>query len=843
MEAVDNKGQEATIANPNLKVEPNTSPKSKADVPEKIVVKNGSADGEDKKPELEKGTSPKAKEEINNKSTTAPSKQAESASNKQSNTKPVKSSREEKYSRRKDERGVDQLMRSLNSLETPQDKLDALVKKYSEVADENRKLQTQTKNMERRLIQVEREKDSAQSEYSKAVLTRSRLEGLCRELQRQNRAIKEESVLKIREEEEKRKEVSNKFQSTLAEITSLMQQNNEKNSKLRDDNIEMTTKFKSVCEQYELRVQQVEKISKQMQLEAQLADAKLAKAQLESKAEKEVLIREKHELLMELAHYQARAKEHEQTELKLREQVELYTNKYDEFQTALSRSNEVFGGFKEEMDKMSKKIVKLEKETSTWKLRWEKSHQALLEMATDKQQRDAELSLANRQLTQLHKLCRTLTEERAKLMAQINAVGKEPDAAKEEKLAADIAEDGKKLNDTLDSLQSVILERELLHKQQQLEKQQQQLQIELQKHIAASVANAEPTPKACDTKTTEKTAEAKTNSTKPVENKAPSGKNSEANKKKGKKQKPGRQNSSEKVFASGESKVETAESVKSEEGITADNSSSAPVKEAPQTLSAQTESSSSSKSDPPATTSVAEKKVEPVKQEIVSPVTPTKTDTQESQVSSVIDPPTESTSAPQTVPDSTSVPPAFSYAAAVGSKPAEHPVAEKPQSEKSVEKPATPEKKCSTPAAESKTTPAAPAKKTASAASEKNPLPAALENNTVTAASENTTVPAAPEKASVPVAPENKTVPAAPENKTVPTVSEDKTVPAAHEEKIVPENESLKPIDVNVTPNGTGTVNGSTKPLSVENPILIHTDGNPPTSPSPAPSSKKSKVI
>lgn len=67
--------------------------------------------------------------------------------------------------------------------------------------------------------------------------------------------MQEESVLRIREEEEKRKEVSNKFQGTLAEITSLMQQNNEKNSKLRDDNIEMTTKFKSVCEQYELRVQ------------------------------------------------------------------------------------------------------------------------------------------------------------------------------------------------------------------------------------------------------------------------------------------------------------------------------------------------------------------------------------------------------------------------------------------------------------------------------------------------------------------------------------------------------------------------------------------------------------
>ena len=52
-----------------------------------------------------------------------------------------KSSRDEKYSRRKDERSVEQVMRALNSFESPQDKLDALVKKYAEVIDENRKLQ------------------------------------------------------------------------------------------------------------------------------------------------------------------------------------------------------------------------------------------------------------------------------------------------------------------------------------------------------------------------------------------------------------------------------------------------------------------------------------------------------------------------------------------------------------------------------------------------------------------------------------------------------------------------------------------------------------------------------
>lgn len=69
--------------------------------------------------------------------------------------------------------------------------------------------------------------------------------------------FQEESLLKIREEEERRKETQTKFQNTLSEITTLLQQNNEKNVKLRDDNNSMTEKFKSVVQQYQLREQQV----------------------------------------------------------------------------------------------------------------------------------------------------------------------------------------------------------------------------------------------------------------------------------------------------------------------------------------------------------------------------------------------------------------------------------------------------------------------------------------------------------------------------------------------------------------------------------------------------------
>ena len=60
-----------------------------------------------------------------------------------------------------------------------------------------------------------REKDQLQTEHSKAILAKSKLESLCRELQRHNKLVKDESLARAKEEEEKRKEVTNKFQVRL----------------------------------------------------------------------------------------------------------------------------------------------------------------------------------------------------------------------------------------------------------------------------------------------------------------------------------------------------------------------------------------------------------------------------------------------------------------------------------------------------------------------------------------------------------------------------------------------------------------------------------------------------
>lgn len=68
---------------------------------------------------------------------------------------------------------------------------------------------------------------------------------------------------------------------------------------------------------------------------------------------------------------------------------------------------------------MSKKIAKLEKETSVWKMRWENNHKALLQVSSEKQQ-------LTRQLTQLQKLCRTLLGDRTALLMQLKSEGIAP---------------------------------------------------------------------------------------------------------------------------------------------------------------------------------------------------------------------------------------------------------------------------------------------------------------------------------------------------------------------------------------------------------------------------------
>ena len=105
-------------------------------------------------------------------------------------------------------------------------------------------------------------------------------------------------MLRIKEEEERRKEVATKFQTTLSEVSTLLQQNNEKNNKLREENSEMAVKLQMLCDQYTLREQHLDKLGKQYDIERQLNEARLAKTRMEAAEDKEKMLREKQNLLL-----------------------------------------------------------------------------------------------------------------------------------------------------------------------------------------------------------------------------------------------------------------------------------------------------------------------------------------------------------------------------------------------------------------------------------------------------------------------------------------------------------------------------------------------------------------
>ncbi|KAJ7413843.1 Beta-taxilin [Willisornis vidua] len=245
-------------------------------------------------------------------------------------------------------------MQSLNKLNTPEEKLDLLFKKYAELLEEHRAEQKKLKYLQKRQAQITKEKDQLQSEHSRAILARSKLESLCRELQRHNKNLKEETIQRAREEDEKRKEITNHFQGTLSEIQAQIEQQSERNMKLCQENTELAEKLKSIIDQYELR-----------------------------------------------------------------EEITLYSERFEEFQKTLTKSNEVFATFKQEMEKMTKKMKKLEKDTATWKSRFENCNRALLDMIEEKAMRSKEYECFVLKIQRLENLCRALQEERNELYKKI----------------------------------------------------------------------------------------------------------------------------------------------------------------------------------------------------------------------------------------------------------------------------------------------------------------------------------------------------------------------------------------------------------------------------------------
>ena len=100
-------------------------------------------------------------------------------------------------------------------------------------------------------------------------------------------------------------------------------------------------------------LQHVETLLKKKTLEVQLSEARLAQQTVASAQEKENSLAERQFLIAETLDQQKRFEILSKQESDLRGQLSLYSDKFEEFQETLTKSNQAFSSFKREMDKVS----------------------------------------------------------------------------------------------------------------------------------------------------------------------------------------------------------------------------------------------------------------------------------------------------------------------------------------------------------------------------------------------------------------------------------------------------------------------------------------------------------
>ena len=88
-------------------------------------------------------------------------------------------------------------------------KLSALQKEFHAVLLTNRKLEKQCSDADKKSVDLNSQRDSIQGQLTKAVVAKSTLESLCRELQKHSKAVSDDTKLKVTEEKLARKEVRN----------------------------------------------------------------------------------------------------------------------------------------------------------------------------------------------------------------------------------------------------------------------------------------------------------------------------------------------------------------------------------------------------------------------------------------------------------------------------------------------------------------------------------------------------------------------------------------------------------------------------------------------------------
>ncbi|KAJ0983914.1 hypothetical protein J5N97_002270 [Dioscorea zingiberensis] len=270
-----------------------------------------------------------------------------------------------------------------------------------ESSEVKRKVIKRNTKSEKELIELTFKYQKVIAERDATVAVKEKLESLCRELQRQNKVLMSECQRVAEEGQNLRVELSTKFTDAIKDVSNKLEQQKDDCISQFKENEMLRSKLKHLADQFAITEQQFEQKLKQKMLELQLADLKLQQQQERASHEQtqmQLYVEQVSQLLT--------------TEKSLRSQLAADGEKFQQFQDALLKSNEVFETYKQEMEKMGKLIKDLKNENQFLKSKCERSDVAIVKLIEERELMKVQLEKAKNQKDKLESLCRTLQAER-----------------------------------------------------------------------------------------------------------------------------------------------------------------------------------------------------------------------------------------------------------------------------------------------------------------------------------------------------------------------------------------------------------------------------------------------
>lgn len=286
----------------------------------------------------------------------------------------------------------------MTDTDTPStDRVQRLLEMLEAEHEQSQQLASQGEGHLNELGEVERERSASQGELNRTLAVKNKLESLCRQLQQQSDTLVEERKRLTDTERRRRHELADEYQHTIEDVKKKMDNQANERARLARENEELRSSFKKFFEKYDGREKELLEQQKGREVEVVDLNKKLeeqANIYKQEATREAVAQRENQELL--------------NTESVLRGQLQTYSNKFSNFQDALSKSDKVLGQYKRQKSKMQRRVDVLEKENHELKTRNEKRLTTLT--------RDRDQLLQEKQ--RLQEKCRALQAERQDLLKE-----------------------------------------------------------------------------------------------------------------------------------------------------------------------------------------------------------------------------------------------------------------------------------------------------------------------------------------------------------------------------------------------------------------------------------------